>query len=272
MRGFDTPVDASRIARQAKRAGYDYVARYYSFNPRKNLTPSEARALADAGLAILSIWEAAGDKYASFTAANGRREAAEALRLAQEVGQPAGSAIYFAVDFDATEEQVREGVRAYFEAVGETVGLAYKVGCYGSGAVLRELGDLIQYKMLACAPGWRGTRGFRGADVKQSMPTALFGVPADGVVRRVEVGSLDDIGAWQLEALEDQRPLLRRGDYRPAVGRLQSLLTDAGYPLVEDERFGPKTDRAVRRFQRDHGLPVNGFVGPDTWAMLLAEA
>lgn len=268
MRGFDTPTDASHIAQRAKADGYDYIARYYSFNPRKNLTPSEVRVLSDAGLAILSIWEAAGDKYVSFTADNGHREGAEALRLAQEVGQPNGSAIYFAVDLDATEEQVADGITAYFRAVNEVVGTAYKVGAYGSGAVLRELDDLIHYRMLACSSAWRGTRGYRGADIKQSLPITLFGIPADAEVSVREHDSADDIGAWQLAALEDQQPTLRRGDDRPAVERLQERLTALGYPLKVDGNFGPGTDRAVRKFQREHGLHADGIVGHDTWVAL----
>ena len=38
--------------------------------------------------------------------------------------------------------------------------------------------------------------------------------------------------------------------------------------VATDGVFGPKTEAAVREFQRDKGLAVDGVVGPETWAAL----
>jgi peptidoglycan hydrolase-like protein with peptidoglycan-binding domain len=64
-------------------------------------------------------------------------------------------------------------------------------------------------------------------------------------------------------------PTVRRGSTGPAVTLLQQLLTDYGYdPGVIDGDFGPNTENAVRSFQTDYGLTVDGIVGPHTWAAL----
>lgn len=66
-------------------------------------------------------------------------------------------------------------------------------------------------------------------------------------------------------------PTLRKGAKGVEVGRLQTALNAAGVGsrLAVDNDFGPKTDAAVRAFQRTKRLVVDGIVGPYTWAALL---
>lgn len=62
---------------------------------------------------------------------------------------------------------------------------------------------------------------------------------------------------------------LRQGSSGDAVKILQTGLNGRGYALIADGVFGPATDNAVRRFQADNGLAVDGIVGPQTWSALL---
>jgi N-acetylmuramoyl-L-alanine amidase len=59
--------------------------------------------------------------------------------------------------------------------------------------------------------------------------------------------------------------LLSRGSRGPEVQELQSKLSQLGYSVgTADGKFGPKTEAAIRSFQKDHGLKVDGLAGTQT--------
>lgn len=67
----------------------------------------------------------------------------------------------------------------------------------------------------------------------------------------------------------DRRPTLRNGSVGGSVRFLQKRLIARGFdPGAPDGAFGPRTDAAVRAFQRAKGLLVDGVVGLETWAAL----
>lgn len=69
--------------------------------------------------------------------------------------------------------------------------------------------------------------------------------------------------------LPPPRPVLRRGSTGTAVRSLQTALNDwGGAKLLVDGIFGPVTEAAVIRFQKAHGLIVDGIVGNQTWGAL----
>ena len=59
------------------------------------------------------------------------------------------------------------------------------------------------------------------------------------------------------------RPTIRKGDKGAHVINAQRLLG-----IATDGVFGPKTEDAVKAFQRSKGLTADGVVGPRTWAVL----
>ena len=65
-------------------------------------------------------------------------------------------------------------------------------------------------------------------------------------------------------------PLVRKGDQNHPVKTLQYLLRARGHTVTVDGIFGPKTDAAVRGFQQQKGLAVDGIVGPVTWRALVS--
>ncbi len=64
-------------------------------------------------------------------------------------------------------------------------------------------------------------------------------------------------------------PLLRQGSRGGAVRTLQAGLNEV-FPrrLAVDGVFGPRTEAAVRDFQRRRRLTVDGVAGPRTWTAL----
>jgi peptidoglycan hydrolase-like protein with peptidoglycan-binding domain len=93
------------------------------------------------------------------------------------------------------------------------------------------------------------------------------GLPADGIV-----------GPLTLTALRHPSAVLSpglgySGRGSPRVRALQRRLTRAGYPPgPPDGRYGPRTERAVARFQASNGLQVDGVAGPRTLAALQLRA
>lgn len=68
--------------------------------------------------------------------------------------------------------------------------------------------------------------------------------------------------------------VLKKGSKGAEVRALQTLLIQKGYPLPKfgaDGDFGNETLAAVKAFQKDHGLKVDGIVGPETIKALEAE-
>lgn len=68
---------------------------------------------------------------------------------------------------------------------------------------------------------------------------------------------------------QSQYEVLRNGSNGPDVVLAQHLLYRLGYlSLPPDGVFGPTTEQAVRKFQQDEGLPIDGIVGSKTWTSL----
>ena len=69
------------------------------------------------------------------------------------------------------------------------------------------------------------------------------------------------------------RPTLRRGSRGEAVKEMQALLISRGYDLGRwgaDGIFGKQTMKAVKAFQKDCGIRVDGVVGPVTYSRLFS--
>lgn len=70
------------------------------------------------------------------------------------------------------------------------------------------------------------------------------------------------------------RRILKQGSRGEDVKRLQKVLIARDFcpkSFVADGVFGPTTKKAVKEFQRQSHLPVDGIVGGKTWDRLFAS-
>jgi hypothetical protein len=193
---IDTPTNIKSKVTALQKAGVVTTIRYECRPPGgawKRLQPDEAQAIGEHGMYLGVVYEASADPggYQS-----GELDGAYALNRMQVYGQPTGSAVYFAVDEDASEAQMGR-ICSFFEAVRKTIGGKLRVGCYGSGAVNAELlgKGLIDLRWITCSTGFRGTRAALANGAYElwqyKCDTTLLGVDVD--LNRARV---DDIGVF----------------------------------------------------------------------------
>lgn len=103
--------------------------------------------------------------------------------------------------------------------------------------------------------------------------TDLAGGAAQGTVTSIEVAEGEEVQSGTVLLTVDLRPVtvaqgdtpgfrdLTRGLTGPDVQQLQAMLVELGYLTGEtDDRFGPRTEQAVREWQRDLGITADGAV------------
>ena len=128
-----------------------------------------------------------GTTRRSSTRTSGRPRPSSALTCAREVGQPQGSAIYFAVDFDCTAAQFQQQITPYFNAINAVFvaqGFPYKIGVYGSGLVCQGLlaAGLCSYTWLTNSTGFQGYKQFYASkrwNLAQHLPKFYGKLQAD---------------------------------------------------------------------------------------------
>jgi hypothetical protein len=148
--------------------GVTVVGRYYRVNthPEWAITRDEALELSKAKIKIFMVFEEQGfaAKF-SLTKKQGKDDGSSALAQANAIGQPQGSAIYFAVEGlpDGYTSADLPGIRDYFAGVKSSIGAKYQLGVYGDGVVCKTLLDegICKYTWLAAAStSFEGTPEF----------------------------------------------------------------------------------------------------------------
>jgi hypothetical protein len=169
---IDTPNSTKNKLPCLLSQGVKTIIRYYNFSnsqslPEKCLKLDEAQAIVSHGLDLAVVFQQRQNCVEDFSKSKGIAAGRRAFRHAHDaIGQPPGSGIYFAVDFDVAPDAIASSVIPFFEGVREAFdsesygGPGYRVGVYGSGLLCDTLVDrgLATLRWLTMSRGFRGTR------------------------------------------------------------------------------------------------------------------
>ena len=164
--GIDTaaPITAEQ-ALALRDNGVSFVGRYLCpvSNP-KVLTATEAAILRNAGLAILLCWEldAEAVKYGS---QRGVSDGSRARQIAEQIGVPNGTTIYFAADYNVPQSDLIQAEQ-YILSAQIAMGGKYNVGIYGGEKVCDFLYSRGTTKKVWQCVAWTN-RFIDGCSVKQ---------------------------------------------------------------------------------------------------------
>lgn len=167
--GFDTSTPLTvATARSAVTAGYEHAGRYL-VGGSKHITADEMIALKSAGLKLFPIMQRYNNSASVMTYEEGQEQGLDAIERARILNIPAGSTLFFAVDFDAGQSEAEGCVTRFFQGVNDSVSAAfgYKVGAYGTRNVCRVLSEkgLITASFVAgMSWAWGGNMGYKMPD------------------------------------------------------------------------------------------------------------
>lgn len=199
QQGIDcaTPL-TPELAAKFRADGCEFVCRYLVPNGWKALTRAEAEAISRAGMKVVSVFETSADRALGGYEA-GLQDGTTALEVASKVGQPLGSCIYFAVDFEATLAQMWT-VIDYFRGCREAT-TGYSIGAYGSYDVMIALGNAGACDKYWQTYAWSGNRRADFINLFQWKND----VPANGI--QVDHNTaFGDEGGWRIAPPTKQLP------------------------------------------------------------------
>ena len=152
--GIDTAAHITADKAQILRAdGFSFVARYLVPETLwKALTAREAADIRGAGLALMLCWELGGDDI-RLGAVKGVEHGTRARQLAEALGVPTGTIIYFAADYNVPESDFA-AVGQYMAAAQTALAGKYRAGLYGHERIVRHLAERGSVKHFWQCVAW----------------------------------------------------------------------------------------------------------------------
>lgn len=154
-------------AQTLKQNGYTAVGRYLTeVKIPKKIKPGELETIFAAGLRVFPICQSAGNSLSYFTPEQGTKDARTGLIAANGFGFERGTVVYFAVDYDAVDEEVTSHILPYFQALSskmQALGNMYKIGVYGPRNIcsrVSQAGYAVNSFVSDMSTGFSGNLGY----------------------------------------------------------------------------------------------------------------
>ena len=156
-----------------KAVGIQTVIRYYDKDnscqfPQKQLECDEALALIESSINIIAAFQSANKNLSDFNYEKGYKDGKDAyIWASDEIGQPTGTAIYFAANFNMFYLELQDYIIPYFQGIKQAfkdfssnAKSTYRIGAYGSGFMINTLKNqgLCQYRWLSMNSNFNGTQ------------------------------------------------------------------------------------------------------------------
>lgn len=238
-------------AQTLKAAGITHVGRYLlristTSLPEKEIQPGELNTIAANGLRCFPIYQTYGRDASGYSYAAGRSDGQAAANAALDHGFRAGTRIFFAVDFDAYDDEVTSNVLPHFTGIQDALsddGSRFEIGVYGPRNVcsrVSQAGHSTASFVSDMSSGYSGNLGYpMPADwAYDQFVTRDLGTGDAGINVDVDVVSGVDNGQSDFDP-----PRLGMIDTRLAPGLWTSMDTDVGkymesigYPLDGGEK------------------------------------
>ncbi len=171
-----------------KQAGYDFVCRYLSHSPGKNITIAEYNQFKEANLDVVLVWETTARRCLAGHDA-GVTDATAAQLQANLLGD--WKVIYFACDDDFNQQQLQQ-IEEYFNGIQEVLEKS-QIGVYGGYSTVKYVldKDLAAYAWQTYA--WSHGKWDSRAQLRQ---TNIYGPKLAGVECDTDENVMDDFGQF----------------------------------------------------------------------------
>lgn len=165
--GFDTSFNTENMASTIAAGGFSFVGRYLCQANWKRITDAEVAALKAAGLDIVLLYEDEPTSDAYFQIRRGSKDVSLAMRQATSLGAVNVTAIYFTVNYDATQATIDGAITACFTEMATVRQAPWRTLMARSLASTAQAGPVRR----STAAIWPNTPGARSPPAGVAMTT-----------------------------------------------------------------------------------------------------